>query len=64
MSMKATPLDQGATEAVEIRLVDKAMHLHGTFTLAELRASLKGKDASIRENRDKSIKQYEELDAS
>ncbi|MFJ8463052.1 LolA-like protein [Streptomyces swartbergensis] len=132
MSMKMTALDQGATEAVEIRLVDKAMylgggaemakemdgktwmkfdlsgsdagkeldqpgstsqaeqnpaaestfltgakdvkkvgteevegvettHFTGTFTLAELRASLKGKDASIRENREKSIKQYEKM---
>ncbi|MFI7012658.1 DUF1396 domain-containing protein [Streptomyces sp. NPDC050164] len=36
-------------------------HYTGTFTLAELRASLKGKDASIRENREKSIKQYEKM---
>ncbi|MEU0245902.1 DUF1396 domain-containing protein [Streptomyces sp. NPDC006235] len=36
-------------------------HYTGTFTLADLRASLKGKDASIRENREKSIKQYEKM---
>ncbi|MEU6176526.1 DUF1396 domain-containing protein [Streptomyces coeruleorubidus] len=36
-------------------------HYSGTFTLAELRASLKGKDARIRENREKSIKQYEKM---
>jgi hypothetical protein len=36
-------------------------HYTGTFTLADLRASLKGKDKSIRENREKSIKQYEKM---
>ncbi|MFI6852277.1 DUF1396 domain-containing protein [Streptomyces sp. NPDC050416] len=36
-------------------------HYTGTFTLADLRASLKGKNASIRENREKSIKQYEKM---
>ncbi|MDG9708209.1 DUF1396 domain-containing protein [Streptomyces sp. DH10] len=132
VSMKVTAIDQGATEAVELRLVGKVAylgggaemakemdgktwmkfdlsgsdagkkpdrpgpasqaeqnpaaestfltsakdvkkvgtekvegvettHYSGTFTLAELRASLKGKDAKVRENREKRIKQYEQM---
>ncbi|GGY03852.1 LppX_LprAFG lipoprotein [Streptomyces djakartensis] len=131
MSMKMTAPDKGATEAVEIRLVDKAMyiggadmakqmdgkswmkfdlsktkagkdldqmgttsqaeqnpaaesgflagakdvkevgsekvdgvettHYTGTVTLKDLRASLKDEKAAVREQREKSIKQYEKL---
>ena len=39
----------------------KTTHYTGTVTLDELRASLKGEDKATREQREKSLEQYEKL---
>ncbi|MFD1658868.1 DUF1396 domain-containing protein [Streptomyces caeni] len=41
----------------------RTTHYEGTLTLADLRASLKGKDRATRERREKSIDQYEKMGA-